>query len=114
MQYYRINHSEPTKQEITHFSFSSTDGAPVLRIVFKTSGAKVESILTDNTEITSLEILNDDSVIYFNVDDLDKNEIAFISSLKITQIPTAVKKVNGSGVTLKIKSYEEYKSWAAC
>lgn len=57
---------------------------------------------------------NDDSVIYFNVDDLNKDEIAFISSLKITQIPTAVKKVNGSGVTLKIKSYEEYKSWAAC
>ena len=57
---------------------------------------------------------NDDSVIYFNVDDLNKDEIAVISSLKITQIPTAVKKVNGSGVTLKIKSYEEYKSWAAC
>ena len=57
---------------------------------------------------------NDDSVIYFNVDDLNKDEITFISSLKITQIPTAVKKVNGSGVTLKIKSYEEYKSWAAC
>ena len=57
---------------------------------------------------------NDDSVIYFNVDDLNKDEIAFISSLKITQIPTAVKKINGSGVTLKIKSYEEYKSWAAC
>ena len=57
---------------------------------------------------------NDDSVIYFNVDDLNKDEIAFISSLKITQIPTAVKKVNGSGITLKIKSYEEYKSWAAC
>lgn len=68
MQYYRINHSEPTKQEITHFSFSSTDGAPVLRIVFKTSGAKVESILTDNTEITSLEILIDDSVIYSTSD----------------------------------------------
>lgn len=55
---------------------------------------------------------NDDSVIYFNVDDLNKDEIAFISSLKIMQIPTAVKKINGSGATLKIKSYEEYKSWA--
>ena len=67
-------------------------------------------------ELFKKEVINanDDSVIYFNVDDLNKDEIAFISSLKITQIPTAVKKVNGSGVTLKIKSYEEYKSWAAC
>lgn len=67
-------------------------------------------------ELFKKEVINanDDSIIYFNVDDLNKDEIAFISSLKITQIPTAVKKVNGSGVTLKIKSYEEYKSWAAC
>lgn len=56
---------------------------------------------------------NDNSVIYFNVDDLNKDEIAFISSLKIMQIPTAVKKVNGLGITLKIKSYADYQSWAS-
>lgn len=56
---------------------------------------------------------NDNSVIYFYVDDLNKDEIAFISSLKVMQIPTAIKKVNGLGTTHKIKSYADYQSWAS-